>query len=343
MQIRPEQLARHLEQELKPLYVVYGDAPLLVLEATDSIRQAARRQGFDERESLTVLPRFDWQELTMAAGSLSLFGGKKIVDLSIPTAKPGREGGAALQAFCQRLANSPQGPVDLLTIITLPDIGWQEAKSAWFTALVQTGVAIKLSAPGLAELPDWLAARLHKQQQSADPEGLRFIAERVEGNLLAAHQEIQKLALLYPQGALSLEQIRQAVHNVARYDIDGLREALLSGDAGRLMRTLHGLEQEGEAAVLVLWAFSEEIRTLTAISRKQGKAAPSDALFKEMKVWGPRQALMRRALQRLSFPMLVAQLRHAAQIDRLIKGIGKGNVWEEFARLGLAMSTAAGK
>ena len=237
-----QQLAAHLERELRLLYVVYGDDPLLVIEAADAIRAKARQQGYGEREVLTVLPSFDWNQLLAAGGNLSLFGDRKLIDLRIPTGKPGKEGGAALEEWCRH-----QSPDNLL-LITLPELDWREEKAAWFTALVNAGVVIRLVAPTLAELPGWLAGRLRRQQQSANEESLRFIAERVEGNLLAAHQEIQKLGLLHPAGHLSGAQVREAVLNVARYDIDGLREALLAGDVARLARTLDGLMHEGEAA-----------------------------------------------------------------------------------------------
>ncbi len=331
MLLKGEQLAAHLERELRPLYVLYGDDPLLVIEAADAIRAKARRQGYSEREVLTVLPQFDWGALLAAGGNLSLFGDKKLIDLRIPTGKPGKEGSAALQQWCEHL--SP----DNLLLITLPELDWREEKAAWFTALVNAGVAIKAMAPPLAELPGWIAGRLRRQQQSADLDSLKFIAERVEGNLLAAHQEIQKLGLLYPAGQLDPTQIRDAVLNVARYDIEGLREALLLGDIARLTRTLDGLMQEGEAPPLVLWAMSEEIRALTVIRSGMDSGRPQDMLLKEAKVWGPRQNPVKRALQRLNTASLEAALQHAGRIDRLVKGIGQGNVWEEFLRLGLRL------
>jgi len=335
MLLKGEQLAAHLERDLRPLYVLYGDDPLLVIEAADAIRAKSRQQGYSEREVLTVLPQFDWGTLLAAGGNMSLFGDKKLIDLRIPTGKPGKEGSAALQQWCQNLS------MDNLLLITLPELDWREEKAVWFTALVNAGVAIKLMAPPLAELPGWIAGRLRRQQQSADLESLKFIAERVEGNLLAAHQEIQKLGLLYPAGQLTLAQIRDAVLNVARYDIDSLREALLAGDVGRLTRTLDGLMQEGEAPPLVLWAMSEEIRALTIIRAGIDAGRPVDMLLKDAKVWGPRAAPVKKALQRLTTASLEAALQHAGKIDRLAKGIGQGNIWEEFLRLGLRLAAAA--
>ena len=331
MQLRGEQLTAHLDRELKPVYVVYGDEPLLVIEAADAIRAAARRQGFDEREVLTALSGFNWNELHQAAGNMSLFGGRKLIDLRIPTGKPGRDGSTAIQDYCAR--PSP----DALLLVTLPCLDWSEEKAVWLKALGDAGVAIKLIPPNLAELPAWLSGRLKRQNQSADSDALRFVAERVEGNLLAAHQEILKLGLLYPAGELSLSQVQDAVLNVARYDLDGLREALLSGDAARLTRTLDGLQQEGEAPPLVLWAMTEEIRALAIVKAGQKENKALDQLLKEARVWGPRQAPFRRALQRLQADTVNTALTDAARIDRLIKGIEIGEIWNDFLRLGLRL------
>lgn len=330
MQLKGEQLAAHLARELKPVYAVHGDEPLLVIEAADTIRTSARQRGFAEREVLTVLSGFNWTQLHHAAGNLSLFGTRKLIDLRIPTGKPGREGSAAIAEYCAHA--SP----DAVLLVTLPGLDWKEEKSAWFSALAEAGAIVKLTPPNLAELPAWIAARLQRQQQTTGSEGLRFIAERVEGNLLAAHQEIQKLAVLYPPGELSLQQIQDAVLNVARYDIDGLREALLAGDIVRLTRTLDGLQQEGEAPPLVLWAMSEEIRALAQIKAGLRAQQPLDALLREARVWGPRQALVKRALQRGG--NINAALAHAARIDQMIKGLATGDVWNEFLRLGLRLA-----
>ena len=337
MQLKGEQLAAHLERELKPVYVVYGDDPLLVIEAADAIRAAARRRGFDERKVLTGLAGFNWVELHHAAGNMSLFGGRTLIDLRIPTGKPGREGSAAIQDYCAR-----QSP-DALLLVTLPGLEWTEEKAAWLKALAEAGVAVKLIPPNLAELPAWIAGRLQRQQQSADREGLRFIAERVEGNLLAAHQEILKLGLLFPVGNISLQQIQESVLNVARYDLDGLREALLLGDVARLTRTLDGLQQEGEPSPLILWAMTEEVRALAQVRVGMAGGQPVDLLLKDARVWGPRQSLFKRALQRISSKQANLALRHAARIDAMIKGAaGAGDVWDEFLRLGLSISLAEG-
>ncbi|MBE2260689.1 MAG: DNA polymerase III subunit delta [Rhodobacteraceae bacterium] len=334
MQLKGDQLAAHLERELKAVYLVYGEEPLLVIEAADAIRAAARRRGFDEREVLAALAGFNWNDLHHAAGSMSLFGGRKLIDLRVPTGKPGRDGSAALQAYCARPAP------DSLLLVSMPEVDWRDEKAAWMTSLAAAGAVVKLVPPGLAELPAWLAGRLGRQQQSADAASLRFIAERVEGNLLAAHQEILKLGALYPSGPLKPEQIRDAVLNVARYDLDGLREAMLAGDVVRLTRTLDGLQQEGEAPPLVLWAMTEEVRTLAQLNSGLEARQPLDVLLREARVWGVRQAPVRRALQRVDGRRARAALAQAARIDRMIKGLAAGDVWNEFRRLGLDIAVA---
>jgi len=333
MQLRPDNLAEHLKQPLAPLYLLHGDEPLLVLEAADAIRAAARAQGYDEREVLVAGAGFRWEQLAQAGGNLSLFGGKLLIDLRIPTGKPGRDGGEALQRHCEKLAGG-----DVLTLVTLPQLDWQTRKAAWFTALVNAGVALDLNAPPLHLLPDWVAMRLARQRQSAPPEALAFIAAHVEGNLLAAHQEIQKLGLLYPVGVLTLEQVQEAVLDVARFDVDKLRAALLAGDAPRCARLLEGLRAEDTAPPLVLWALAQEARTLAQLRAQLEQGASFDAACAAAKIFGPRQGPYRNAAQRCSTPLLRAALLQAARIDRMIKGLARGDQWDEFLQLALRLT-----
>ena len=333
MQLRAEQLAAHLSGKLAPLYVLHGDEPLLVIEAGDAIRAAARAKGFSEREVLVAGPGFKWDGLMLAAGNLSLFGENKLVDLRIPSGKPGRDGGEMIARYCERL---PEG---VLTLVTLPQLDWATKKTAWFNALVQAGVAIELNAPNLPELPDWIALRLARQQQKAERAALEFIAAHVEGNLLAAHQEIQKLGLLYPAGELGLAQVEDAVLNVARYDVDKLRAALLEGDAARCARLLEGLRGEDVAPPLLLWAFASEIRTLAVLRAAQDEGRPLAAVLRAERVFDDRRAAaLQRALPRLRAPQLRAALLAAARIDRMIKGLVQGDVWDEFLQLALRLA-----
>ncbi|SAL69685.1 DNA polymerase III subunit delta [Caballeronia telluris] len=320
MQIKLDALDAHLAKGLKGLYVVYGDEHLLAQEACDRIRAAARAGGFTDRSVFTVERYFDWSSLLGASQSMSLFGDRQLVELRIPTGKPGKEGAEALKAIAA--ADNP----DVLTLITLPRLDSATQKAAWFTAISGTGVALKIDPVERAQLPMWVNQRLSQQGQRVAPgeEGRRaltFIAERVEGNLLAAHQEIQKLGLLYPEGVLTFEQIHDAVLNVARYDVFKLNEAMLTGDVGRLARMLDGLKGEGEAAVLVLWALVEEVRTLLRIKRGVAAGKPLATLLRENRVWGPRERLIGPALSRVTESALEKALALAAQLDRQVKGL----------------------
>src|SRR6476469_9952134 len=298
MQLRAEALDGHLAKTIAPLYVITSDEHLLALEAADRIRKAARANGYTERDVLTVERSFKWGELLAANQALSLFGDKKLIELRIPTGKPGKDGGAALQAYAKDL--SP----DNLTLITLPKLDWQTAKAAWVGSLQQAAVYIEIPNVERAQLPNWIGVRLAAQGQSVDRQGLDFIAERVEGNLLAAHQEIQKLGLLHEPGKLTFEQIHDAVLNVARYDVFKLSEAMLAGDGARLVRMLEGLKGEGEALPLVLWSVAEEIRTLLKLQTGLSQGRPLPALLKEYRIWGPRDRLAEPALRRLSLATL---------------------------------------
>ncbi|MBA3903005.1 MAG: DNA polymerase III subunit delta [Rhodocyclaceae bacterium] len=333
MQLRADQLPAHLGKTLAPLYVLHGDEPLLVIEAGDTIRAAARAKGYDEREVLVTGPSFKWDALMLAAGNMSLFGGNKLVDLRIPNGKPGRDGGDALQRYCERMA------AGVVTLVTLPQLDWQTKKAAWFGALAEAGVAIELNAPALPDLPDWIGMRLARQRQSAERGALDFIAAHVEGNLLAAHQEIQKLALLYPAGDLSLAQVEDAVLNVARYDVDKLRAALLAGDAARCARLLDGLRAEDVAPPLLLWAFASEIRALAALRAAQDEGRPLAAALRAERIFDDRRAAaLQRALPRFREGQLRAALLAAARIDRMIKGLTRGDIWDEFLQLALRLA-----
>jgi DNA polymerase III subunit delta len=336
MQLRLEALDGHLSKGLAALYVITSDEHLLALEAADRIRKTARAQGYTERDVLTVERSFKWGELLAANQAMSLFGDKKLIELRIPTGKPGKDGSAALQSYAKDL--SP----DNLTLITLPKLDWQTAKSSWVTALQAAAVYIDIPTIERAQLPGWIGQRLSNQGQSVERQSLDFIADRVEGNLLAAHQEIQKLGLLYEPGKLAFEQVHDAVLNVARYDVFKLSEAMLGGDPARLVRMLEGLKGEGEALPLVLWAVSEEIRTLLKLKTGMAQGRPLGALLKEYRIWGPRERMMEPALRRVSLGTLEAALQDAAQVDRMVKGLRAkrfaGDAWDAMLQLALKVA-----
>lgn len=329
MSITSEDLSRHLASGLKPLYVIHGDAPLLVIEAADSIRAAARSAGFIERETYIAERYFKWNELCSSAQSLSLFATRKLVELRIPSGKPGIEGGQALQDYCANMIE------DVVTLISLPKLDWSAQKTQWFNALQQHGVVISADDIPRSALPRWIAARLKRQDQTVDPATLEFLADRCEGNLLAAFQEIQKLALLFPAGALSFEQVKDAVMDVARYDIFKLSEAMLSGNAERYAHILDGLRAEGTATTLVLWAVSEDLRTLGKALQASQRGGNVGNTLREMRVRKDKQGPIENAAKRLRFSHIESAMQQAARLDKIIKGLRQGDVWDELMQLGL--------
>lgn len=336
MKITTEQLQQHL-REVKPLYVVYGSETLLALEAADRIRAAARNAGYSERAVLTVDSGFKWRDLMMTASAQSLFASRKLLELRIPTGKPGTEGSAMLQAYCEAL------PADTVTLISLPELDWRAQKAGWFEMLTQAGIAVEARLIPRKALPQWIAGRLQAQNQDADAQTLDFIASRVEGNLMAAYQEVRKLALLYPAGRISYEQVHDAVVDVARYDIFNLGMAMAEGDPLRLARMLDGLKGEGAALPLILWVMCEEIRAIGKLIAGSASGKPYSMLWREAKIWGPaHQSVLQQSIGRFSLNQVSDALRHAAAIDRIIKGLNKGDPWDELLQLALRFARGGG-
>lgn len=343
MQVPALQLPTQLQRGLKTLYTLHGDDPLLQQEAADAIRTAARAQGHSERSVFTVAgAHFDWSAVMAAGGSLSLFADKQLVEIRIPSGKPGKEGSVALQ----QIAAGAAGNDSTLTLVLLPRLDAATQKSAWFGALDAHGVTVRIDPVERAQLPGWIAQRLQQQGQrvAAGEPGQRilaFMADRVEGNLLAAHQEIQKLALLYPQGELSFEQVESAVLNVARYDPFKLAEAVLDGQPARVQRMLDGLQAEGEAAVLVHWALADDIRALNRVKRAVADGRPLPMVLREQRVWGAKEKRFERVLPRLGPAQLAQWLQDAHKVDGIVKGLKDADwptdPWQALHRLALAV------
>jgi len=341
MQLGAAQLAGHLQKGIRSLYTLHGDEPLLVQEAADAIRAAARVQGFTERTSHTVAgAHFDWSEVLAAGGSLSLFADKQIVEVRIPSGKPGKDGSIALQ----QLATSAQGNDSTLTLVILPRLDKATRTGACFIAVDSFGVTLQFDPVERQMLPQWIAQRLQQQGQrvAAGDVGqrtLQFFADRVEGNLLAAHQEIQKLALLYPPGELVQEQVEAAVLNVARYDVFKLSEAVLGGQPLRVQRMLDGLQAEGEAEVLVHWAIAEDIRALKRVKDAMNAGRPLPMALRENRIWGPKERLFERILPRATDAALARLLQSAHTVDGIVKGLKQPNWptdnWQALQRLAL--------
>ncbi len=343
MHLAAGQLQNHLQRGLGSLYTLHGDEPLLVQEGADAIRAAARLAGHSERTSHTVAgAHFDWSEVLAAGGSLSLFADKQIVEIRIPSGKPGKDGSVAIQ----QLAEQARGNDNTLTIVMLPRLDKATRSGAWFGALEANGVTIGVEPVDRAALPQWLAQRLSQQglRVKSGIEGqrtLQFFADRVEGNLLAAHQEIQKLALLFPPGELDFGQVESAVLNVARYDVFKLSEAVLSGQTLRVQRMLDGLQAEGESEVLVHYTLSEDIRALKRVKDAMAQGRPLPMALREQRIWGMRERLFERVLPRLGLQAASELLAAAHQVDGIVKGLKlpdwPANGWQALHRLAMML------
>lgn len=349
MQLPAAQLSAHLQKTLRPVYVLHGDEALLVQEAADAIRVAARTRGYTERTVHTVQgAHFDWGGVLAAGNSLSLFADKQLVEIRIPSGKPGKEGSAALQ----QLAEGAAGNDSTLVLVLLPRLDKATRTGAWFTALDGAGATVQIDPVERNALPQWIATRLAAQGQRVAPgeEGQRtltFFADRVEGNLLAAHQEIIKLGLLYPQGELSAAQIEAAVLNVARYDVFKLSEAVLAGRRERVQRMIDGLQAEGESEVLVHYTLAEDIRALKRVKDAIGQGKPLPMALREQRIWGLRERLFERVLPQLTDLQLTGLLQAAHQVDGIVKGLKHPGwptqPWAALHRLAQSLCGACGQ
>jgi len=332
VQIRLPQLAGHLARGLGPLYVVHGDEPLLAMEAGDLVRAAARAAGFEEREVLVAEHGFKWDAFAAANRNLGLFGARRLIDLRIPSGKPGVDGARVLEDC----AANPHS--DTLTLVTLPRLDRAAQSSAWFAAMEQGGTVVAIQPVEREELPRWLAARLARQNQRASADTLQFLADTTEGNLLAATQEVEKLGLLLPEGQLDPDAVLHATADVARFDVFQLSEAGLAGDAARALRILAALEAQGEGVPLLIWQLGEDLHALSSVMAATASGTPLASAVRGARVWGKRQAALERAVQRLEPAAIAPLLLRLARLDALAKGIGPGSVWNEIADLVLALA-----
>ena len=326
MRLTAEQFLERPPKALSALYVIHGAEPLAALEAADRLREIARNTGYSEREVFTAESGFDWSRLLGASNALSLFATLRLLEVRIPGGKPGKEGGAALEKYCQRL------PEDTVTLVLLPEMDWQMKQAKWFGALEAVATMIEAMPVAREHLPRWLAGRLARQQQSANADALEFLADRVEGNLLAAQQEIRKLALLCPPGEISLEVLEDSVANVSRFNPFQLVSAMYdnadgndsSNKVARIYRMLEGMKAEGEAPPLILWVLSNEVRMLMRLRGfTRGGRPPHPAKARELE----------RVSRKHSQASLTALNLQAARIDRMIKGLDNSDPWNALAQL----------
>ncbi|MDZ5604515.1 DNA polymerase III subunit delta [Pseudomonas sp. RP23018S] len=336
MKLAPAQLTKHLQGDLAPVYIVSGDDPLLCQEAADAIRAAARKQGFDERQVFSADANFDWGTLLQAGASLSLFAQRRLLELRLPSGKPGDKGGAALIEYCARPAE------DTVLLISLPKLDASAQRTKWGKALVEGGQCqfIQIWPVDAHQLPNWINQRLAQAGLAAQRDAVDLIASRVEGNLLAAAQEIEKLKLLAEGNQVTVETVQAAVADSARFDVFGLVDAILAGDAGHALRVLEGLRGEGVEPPVILWALARELRALAGLAQQFSQGVPLDKAFSQAKppIWDKRRPLVSKALQRLSAQRWAQLLQDAQRIDAQIKGQAEGSAWIGLSRLVLLMA-----
>jgi DNA polymerase-3 subunit delta len=331
MRLRIDQLDRHLEGGLAPIYVLGGDEPLQIQEARDAIRAAAGRQGFDERVVLSAETGFDWGTLKSYAASLSLFGDRRIIDLRLTTGKPGDAGARALKEY----AGDP--PEANLLLVSLDKFDRGSASTQWYKSLEKAGVAIRTWPVDARQLSGWIRRRAGARGVTLTAAAAEALGERVEGNLLACAQEIDKLHMLHGEARLDLEDVLRAVADSARFDVFDLADAALAGDGPRTVRILRGLREEGVAPPLVAWALIREIRAVTRMAEDVSSGAGIDQAMAAHRVWDKRRGLVSGALRRHPAAVWLEILRQGARADRLAKGGARGNPWDALERLALAM------
>jgi DNA polymerase-3 subunit delta len=334
VKIQANQLSTYLRKNLAPCYLVTGDEPLLVTEALDSIRQAARDRDFMARESHMAAQSFDWSALSASSANLSLFAEKRIIELRIPTGKPGREGSKAIVDLVDRL-----GP-ELMLIVITPKLDRNAQKSKWVKTLESRGVWLPVYQVDIRQLPNWVAGRMRAQGLQPDRAAAQLIAERVEGNLLAASQEIEKLRLLLGEGPVTAEDVTNAVADSSRYDVFTLVEAALAGDARRALRILGGLQAEGLEPVIVFWALGRELSLLAKLSEAVRRREDIGAIMRKNQVWDKRQAQLRSCLGRITCEDLHRLLKAARHGDAASKGQLQADPWQMATNLLLALSLA---
>ncbi|PTQ67450.1 DNA polymerase III subunit delta [Pseudomonas sp. GV071] len=336
MKLAPAQLAKHLQSGLAPVYAISGDDPLLCQEAADAIRAATRSQGFTERQVFNADASFDWGTLLQAGNSLSLFADKRVLELRIPNGKPGDKGTAALLEYLSR------PPEDTLLLISLPKLDGSTQKTKWAKAVIEGPHAqfIQIWPVEVHQLPQWIRQRMSQAGMSATQEAVDLIAARVEGNLLAAAQEIEKLKLLAEGNQIDASTVQAAVADSARYDVFGLIDAALNGEASHALRTLEGLRGEGVDSTVVLWAIARELRLLATIAQQYGQGIPLEKAFSQARppVWDKRRPLVSKALQRHSAARWNKMLQDAQRVDAQIKGQAAGDPWLEISRLTLLLA-----
>jgi DNA polymerase-3 subunit delta len=333
MQLYLDKLDSHLKSTLAPVYLISGEVPLLMQEACDKVRKAAVQKGFTDREIFQVETGFNWDLFVEATHTLSLFSNKQLLELRVTNTLT-ETAGKTLQNYCAQL------PQDKILLIITGKLDAKTQKTTWFQAVSKVGVTLAIWPIERQQLPSWVAQRLAQVGLQVESAGIQLLAERAEGNLLACAQEIEKLKLIYDSGQVTAEAIIQAVSDSSRFDVFTFVDAVLAGEKKRLLHIVNGLKNEGVESVLVLWALVRELRNLINIKIDMGTQSglPSPKILQKYQIWEKRKACVQRALQAHSLQNLQQLLQQAQQIDCMIKGLNKGNVWDALQRLSLAMA-----
>jgi DNA polymerase-3 subunit delta len=332
MKLRPEQLGSHLKKGLSPVYLITGDEPLISEESSDTLRHHLQAQGFSEREVLHVDGSFSWEYLLECANALSLFAEKKIIELRLGTQKLNKKSSEILQSYLSNPAP------DNILVITADKLDGNTKKSAWFKAVDKSGVIIEIWPVETEQLPNWIRQRAAQIELQLDDEAIQLLCDRIEGNLLAAKQELNKLSLLFPRQVVTAEDVVDAVSDSSRYDIYGLSDAALNGQGARCCKILQVLRQDGTEPPVVLWALSKELRSLAAIQQAQNNGQSFDAVCQRERIWGKRKPLARQASQRLSIQQINNALQQCAEVDKIVKGMAIGNAWLLLTSISLTLA-----
>jgi DNA polymerase-3 subunit delta len=333
LKINANQLTPHLQKNLAPCYLVTGDEHLLVDEALDAIRAAAREKGFISRELHIASQGFDWAQLRNSSSNLSLFAEKRIIELRLPTGKPGRTGGPAIIDLVDK--TDPE----LMLIVSAPKLDRSAQSSKWAKSIDAKGVNIPVWPIGVRELPGWIAERMRRAGLQPDRGAVALIADRVEGNLLAAGQEIEKLRLILGEGKVSADDVGSAVANSSRFDVFKLVDAALTGDAKRALKILFGLRAEGVEPVIVVWALTRELRTLASLTDTVSQGMDLASGMQKTGVWRNRQALVRSCVGRHQHGDFHQLLKTASHADQAAKGQTRADPWQLSTDIVLGIST----
>ena len=332
MKLYFNQLKQHLEKQLQPVYFISGDEPFQQDESVRLIREAAKLQGYTEREVHHVDRNFDWDELVHSAGSMSLFAERKVIELRIPAGKPGDKGSKALVAYASQL------PEDNLLLIVSGKLDASQTRSKWFKALDAVGATLAVWPLEIQELPAWLKGRMQIRGLQPTEDALTVLAEQVEGNLLAADQELEKLCMIYGEGTISAEQVLDAVSDSARFDAFALIDVALQGDVVRVSRILHGLKSEGEDVLHVLGALIYQLRMLEKMANAVSQGQHLEQVFKQHRIWDKRKLVLNAGLKRHGLKRWQAFLLVAGRIERMCKGLATGKPWDELLQLTLRIA-----